>query len=73
VFTTHTPVPAGIDVFDARMVEEHIGWMAKELKISMSELLALGRDSTNGSTTEFCMPTLALRLVFRSNAVSRLG
>jgi starch phosphorylase len=72
VFTTHTPVPAGIDVFDTRMVEEHVGWMAKELGISMSELLALGRDSANGSNTEFCMPILALRLAFRSNAVSKL-
>lgn len=72
IFTTHTPVPAGIDSFDPRLVEQHLGWMAAETGISMRELLALGREHADGHDEEFSMPLLALRLSYRSNGVSKL-
>jgi len=72
VFTTHTPVPAGIDRFDPRLVIDQLGWMASALGLSTDEFLALGREAGGLGDSDFCMPILALRLSFRSNGVSRL-
>jgi starch phosphorylase len=72
VFTTHTPVPAGHDRFDAALVEEHIGPLREKLGLEKAGLLALGReDPTNGNEL-FCMTVLALRISRRANAVSAL-
>ncbi len=72
VFTTHTPVPAGIDRFESSLVERHLGWMAKELGISNQDLLRLGREAHDQEHGAFCMPLLALRTAYRSNGVSAL-
>src|SRR3954447_13799789 len=72
VFTTHTPVPAGHDRFDARLVEEHIGPLREALGLSQDTLLGLGRENTNNPDELFCMTVLALRLSRRANAVSAL-
>jgi len=72
VFTTHTPVPAGHDRFDAGLVEEHIGPLREALGLSQESLLGLGRENPNNSDELFCMTVLALRLSRRANAVSSL-
>ncbi|MGC1449409.1 MAG: alpha-glucan family phosphorylase [Candidatus Sulfotelmatobacter sp.] len=72
VFTTHTPVPAGHDRFDAGLVEEHIGPLREALGLSKESLLGLGRENPNNSDELFCMTVLALRLSRRANAVSAL-
>jgi starch phosphorylase len=72
VFTTHTPVPAGHDRFDAGLVEEHIGPLREALGLSQESLLGLGRENTNNGDEPFCMTVLALRLSRRANAVSSL-
>jgi glycogen phosphorylase len=72
VFTTHTPVPAGHDRFDAGLVEEHIGLLREALGLSQESLLGLGREYPNNSDELFCMTVLALRLSRRANAVSAL-
>ncbi len=72
LFTTHTAVPAGIDRFDTALVERELGWIAGELGISTADLIALGRESEEQSDGKFCMPILALRMAFRSNAVSEM-
>jgi starch phosphorylase len=72
VFTTHTPVPAGHDRFDAKLVEEHIGPLRESLGLSQESLLGLGRENTSNSDELFCMTVLALRLSRRANAVSAL-
>ncbi len=72
VFTTHTPVPAGHDRFDAGLIEEHIGPLREALGLSQESLLGLGRENTNNSDELFCMTVLALRLSRRANAVSAL-
>ena len=72
VFTTHTPVPAGHDRFDARLVEEHIGPLREALGLSQDSLLGLGRENPTNSDELFCMTVLALRLSRRANAVSAL-
>ena len=72
VFTTHTPVPAGHDRFDAALVEEHIGPLREALRLSQDSLLGLGRENPNNAEELFCMTVLALRLSRRANAVSAL-
>ena len=72
VFTTHTPVPAGHDRFDAKLVEEHIGPLRESLGLSQESLLGLGRENPSNSDELFCMTVLALRLSRRANAVSAL-
>src|SRR5438270_7087306 len=42
VFTTHTPVPAGIDRFPREMMERYFGQWAKDCGISLDTLMALG-------------------------------
>jgi glycogen phosphorylase len=72
VFTTHTPVPAGHDRFDARLVEEHIGPLREKLGLSQDSLLGLGRVKPDNPDELFGMTVLALRLSRRANAVSAL-
>lgn len=72
VFTTHTPVPAGHDRFDAALVEEHIGPLREALGLSQESLLGLGRENTSNHEELFCMTVLAMRLSRRANAVSAL-
>ncbi len=72
VFTTHTPVPAGHDRFDAGLIEEHIGPLREALGLSKESLLGLGRENPNNSEELFCMTVVALRLSRRANAVSAL-
>ena len=72
VFTTHTPVPAGHDRFNAALVEEHIGPLREALGLSQEKLLGLGREHPENAHELFCMTVLALRLSRRANAVSAL-
>jgi glycogen phosphorylase len=72
VFTTHTPVPAGHDRFDAGLVEEHIGPLREALGLSQESLMGLGRENSSNGDELFCMTVLALRLSRRANAVSAL-
>jgi len=69
VFTTHTPVPAGIDIFPAELVSRYLRPYAAQLRIPVERLLALGKDPGDGT---FSMAVLAIRLASRVNAVSRL-
>ena len=69
VFTTHTPVPAGNEIFGDDLVTRYVGELAASAGISDESLLALGRsDSTDG----FGLTPLALRLSAYANAVSEL-
>ncbi|MGB6130935.1 MAG: alpha-glucan family phosphorylase [Acidobacteriaceae bacterium] len=72
VFTTHTPVPAGHDRFDAGLIEEHLGPLADELGLSSGELMALGREDVHNRSETFCMTVLGLKHSRRANAVSAL-
>lgn len=71
VFTTHTPLPAGHDRFDADLVEEHLGPLRETLGLSKESFMALGRENPNNEEN-FCMTVLGLRLSRRANAVSAL-
>ncbi len=72
VFTTHTPVPAGHDRFDAELVEEHLGPLRDELGLSHDALLGLGRVEPQNMHESFCMTVLAFKLSRQANAVSSL-
>jgi starch phosphorylase len=72
VFTTHTPVPAGHDRFDSRLVEEHLGPLRDKLGISPAQLMGLGRVEPQNEHEPFCMTVIGLKLSRRANAVSSL-
>jgi starch phosphorylase len=72
VFTTHTPVPAGIDRFEASLVRRYF---STELLpgVDVEDVLALGAESYAGGTPDtFNMAIMGLRLAQRANGVSKL-
>lgn len=71
-FTTHTPVPAGNDIFAPQLVEHYFESYLPALKISREEFLGLGRQDPHDSNEPFCMTVLAIRLSNISNGVSEL-
>lgn len=71
-FTTHTPVPAGHDRFDAGLIEEHLGPLRDRLGISHDQLMGLGRVEPHNGGETFCMTVLALKCSRHANAVSAL-
>ena len=71
-FTTHTPVPAGHDRFDAGLMEEHLGPLRESMGLSSERLMALGRENPDNPHEMFCMTVLGLKLSRRANAVSAL-
>ena len=72
VFTTHTSVAAGIDLFSPQLIDRYLGHYYDALGISRSDFLALGRERSSDSTEPLSMAVLALRLATRANAVSQL-
>ena len=72
VFTTHTPVPAGHDRFEGKLVEEHLGPLRNQLGISYEQLMGLGRVEPQNEGETFCMTVIGLKLSRRANAVSSL-
>ena len=71
MFTTHTPVPAGIDRFPRALMEDYFTTFAKELGVTFDELFAIGeRDDEPDGT--FNMAVMGLRLAARSNGVAKL-
>ena len=71
-FTTHTPVPAGNDMFDPGHVQAYFSEYVKELGINFRVLLGYGRLDPYNDGEKFGMSTLALRLSSHANGVSRL-
>ena len=72
VFTTHTPVPAGNDVFSSQMIEEYFSNYRNDLGIEKETLLGLGRQKPEDKSETFCMTVLAMRLSSFTNGVSKL-
>ena len=73
VFTTHTPVPAGIDRFEASLVAQYFDGDAGLSGVPVADVLALGaEDYPGGDPTLFNMAAMGLRLGGRANGVSLL-
>ena len=72
VFTTHTPVPAGNDIFDITLVEQYFNKFWPKLGISREEFLKLGMKENEGFEQGFNMGILALKIAGKKNGVSKL-
>ncbi|HEX9304389.1 MAG TPA: alpha-glucan family phosphorylase [Thermoanaerobaculia bacterium] len=72
VFTTHTPVPAGIDRFPLPLIEKYLSGVARDCGITIEELMRLGREVPEREGEPFSMAVLALRHSSHANAVSQL-
>ncbi len=71
VFTTHTPVPAGHDVFTEAEVSACAGALCADMGVDPQRLLSLGHHPS-GNAGEFHMTVAAIRLARRVNGVSRV-
>ncbi len=71
-FTTHTPVPAGIDRFSPGLVEKYFSGYWKTFDISREEFFALGRQNPSDENEPFNMAILAFNLSSWVNGVSKL-
>lgn len=70
VFTTHTPVPAGHDIFDAELISHYLKTYIPQLGLGPEQFMALGESSVNPAA--FNMTALALRGSRFHNGVSRI-
>ncbi len=73
VFTTHTPVPAGIDRFPRELVEQYFGGDNAVPTVPVDAILGLGAETYEGGDPGvFNMAVMGLRLAQRANGVARL-
>jgi len=72
VFTTHTPVPAGIDLFEPGLMYHYFSQYCSEVGVDFQQLMALGRRRPQDRDERFSMAVLALNTSVYRNAVSRL-
>jgi starch phosphorylase len=73
LFTTHTPVAAGFDLFNPTLIEQYLGDYSKQkLGLELNDLLSLGRQNPNDSSESFNMAYLALHGSGSVNGVSKL-
>lgn len=72
VFTTHTPVPAGNDIFPIELVEKYFKDFWPRLGISREDFLKLGMKPGSDMDTGFNMGILALKIAGKKNGVSKL-
>jgi starch phosphorylase len=72
VFTTHTSVPAGIDLFDTGLLYEYFHAYCEQAGIPFEKLVALGRQRPEDPQDNFSMAVLAIQTSSYRNAVSLL-
>jgi starch phosphorylase len=72
MFTTHTPVEAGHDRFSANLMDYAFKRYLTQVKLSLDEVMALGRVNPKNADEPFCMTVLALNLARTANGVSEL-
>ncbi len=71
IFTTHTPVPAGIDRFKKSLITPLLKFWADRWKVPVKTVLAFGHDPDD-ERDQFNMAALCLRFAGRCNGVSKL-
>jgi len=72
VFTTHTSVPAGIDLFETGLMHQYFSDYCSETGVSFDDLLALGQRNRDDPRAPFSMAIAAFKTSAYRNAVSRL-
>ncbi len=73
VFTTHTPVAAGIDKFSQDLIDFSLGGLVSGLGMSLDDFMNFGRINPEDKSEQFCMTVLALKMSRAANAVSELN
>jgi starch phosphorylase len=71
IFTTHTPVPAGLERFGFDLIDEHFTEYYQSLGLSRDEFINLGRENM-GDYELFSMPVMAINLSAAVNGVAQL-
>ncbi len=71
VFTTHTPVPAGLERFGFDLIDEHFTDYYRELGLNRNQFIDLGRERM-GDYELFSMPVLAINMSAKANGVAAL-
>ncbi len=72
IFTTHTPVPAGIDRFPRALMSRYFDSWTTACGVSLDALMALGHQPDDPPDAAFNMAVMGLKLAGRANAVSKL-
>jgi len=72
VFTTHTPVPAGNDAFEAWLIDKYFSSFWPQLSLNRDQFLALGRQEPGNKDEPMNLTVLAMRLSTYRNGVSEL-
>ncbi|MGH9111175.1 MAG: alpha-glucan family phosphorylase [Acidimicrobiales bacterium] len=72
IFTTHTPVPAGIDRFPRELMDKYFSPWCSEAGVGVDDLMALGHRPGETADERFNMAVMGLRLAGRSNGVAQL-
>lgn len=71
VFTTHTPVPAGLERFGFDLIDEHFTNYIKELGLTREQFIDIGRENM-GTYELFSMAVMAVKVSSASNGVAKL-
>ncbi|GAA0550536.1 alpha-glucan family phosphorylase [Chitinophaga japonensis] len=71
-FTTHTALPAAMDLFSEEQLRAYLSYMAQDLNITWEQVMSLGRADAHNSSELFSMMYLAARCSQEINGVSRL-
>jgi starch phosphorylase len=71
IFTTHTPVPAGLERFGFDLIDEHFGYLWRTFNMSREQFIDLGRENM-GSYELYSMAVLAINLSSAANGVAKL-
>ena len=72
LFTTHTPVPAGIDRFPRELMEKYFTGWCRELGVSLDELMGIGHEPGTTEGEVFNMAAMGLRMAGQANGVAQL-
>lgn len=72
IFTTHTPVPAGIDIFPVALMDKYFGSYWNQMGISRHEFMEMGMSQSSDAGQSFNMGVLALKVAGKKNGVSKL-
>ena len=72
IFTTHTPVPAGNDIFPIELMDRYFAAYSAQLGISRNDFLSMGSRDNNIPSNGFDMAVLALKVAGKKNGVSKL-
>ena len=72
LFTTHTPVPAGIDRFGRELIDKYFSGWCETVGVSLDRLMELGHEPGATPGAEMNMAVMGLRLAESSNGVAEL-